>query len=338
MVRRPSRRHSDTSAHLAELQGLLADFAKEIDRPDLRERVLALIPSFAKLRELGISLMPEHVSASARDRILAYLQRYPLTVINGDELMVVSGIGEWARRLRELRVEFGWLINSGSTFKDLAEEAVDGEGGSLSLADLTTVLGMDPRNMRPDQYVLVSESQDRDAAFRWNILNEIRKTNLSVKDKILQYLRRNVGMPVLGEELRYLAKDRSEWARRVRELRTEDGWPVVSRQSGRPDLSVGVYVLERDQQAEVHDRKIPDPVRVEVLNRDDHSCRYPGCGWKREMAAPHDPRRFLELHHVVNHVDKGENSVANLITLCNVHHDQVHSNKETADLVAAIKL
>ncbi|MGB3025830.1 HNH endonuclease [Paradevosia shaoguanensis] len=342
MARRLLKPHSDTSTYLQELQELLTDFAREIERPDLRERVQALVPSFAKLRELGVSLMPDHVASSARERILAYLRRYPLTVIDGDELMVVSGIGEWARRVRELRVEFGWLINSGSTFKDLASEAeseAESEAdGARSLGELATVLGMDPRTMRPEQYVLVSDVQDRDAAFRWNLLNEIRKTKLSVQDKILRYLRQNAGKPVLGEELRYLAKDRSEWARRVRELRTEEGWPIASRQSGRPDLPVGVYVLERDQQAAVHDRKIPDPVRVQVLTRDHHSCRFPECGWRREMAAPDDPRRYLELHHIIRHMDKGKNVPENLITLCNVHHDDVHRRKEAADLVAAIKL
>lgn len=332
MPRRP-RPHSDAAAHLADLQDLLSDFADELKRPDLRERVRALVPSFAKLRELGISLMPEHTHSAARDRILAYFLRYPRTVIDGDELMVVSGIGEWARRVRELRVEFGWLINSGSTFKELADETAEATGAASStLADLEASLGQDPRLMRPDQYVLVSVDQDREAAFRWNVLNEIRKRKVSVKDKLIEYLRRNVGKPILGEELRYLAGDRQEWPRRVRELRTEEGWPIGSQMSGRPDLPVGVYVLERDQQAEAHDRRIPDTVRVEVLQRDHFCCRV--CGWKREMASADDPRRFLELHHIIGHKDRGENTVDNLVTLCNVHHDEVHRDPAAAKRVA----
>ena len=42
------------------------------------------------------------------------------------------------------------------------------------------------------------------------------------------------------------------------------------------------------------------------------------------MLAPHDPRKFLELHHVHHHVRGGANSVENLITLCNVDHDLEH--------------
>jgi hypothetical protein len=78
----------------------------------------------------------------------------------------------------------------------------------------------------------------------------------------------------------YVANEKTEWARRVRELRTELGWPVVTKVTGRPDLSVGVYVLEQDRQSPVHDRKIPDPVRAAVLTRDDHRwCRFGESAW-----------------------------------------------------------
>jgi 5-methylcytosine-specific restriction endonuclease McrA len=67
---------------------------------------------------------------------------------------------------------------------------------------------------------------------------------------------------------------------------------------------------------------IPDTVRVEVLERDGHQCVR--CGWSRAMLSRDDPRRMLELHHVRHHIDKGENTAENLITLCNVHHDEEH--------------
>ena|GEM_PF-4707183 len=43
-----------------------------------------------------------------------------------------------------------------------------------------------------------------DAAHRWRIANEIRKKKLGVRDKILEYMRRNVGKHITGEELRYI--------------------------------------------------------------------------------------------------------------------------------------
>lgn len=300
-----------------ELVALLTDFADKLEHEDLRAKVQALVPAFRKLRDLGCSLIPMSDASSARDRILAYLLKYPHQIIDGDELAVISGISEWARRVRELRVEFGWWIYSGYTFADMAAAAEN-------VGDTAELSGIEEMHIRPDQYILMRSEQDRDAAFRWNVLNEIRGKKVSVTDKILEYLRRNVGKQVTGEELKYLAGDAKEWARRVRELRTEAGWPIVTRNSGREDLPVGVYLLERDEQAEEHDRNIPDDVRVAVLKRDNFSCTWEDCGWNRSMLSPDDPRKFLELHHITHHRERGANTVENLRTLCNVHHDQLH--------------
>jgi hypothetical protein len=283
--------------------------------------VIALIPAFHKLRDLGSSLIPKSDAPSARDRIIVYLQRYPQRVIDGDELMVVSGIGEWARRVRELRVQFGWWIYSGVTFANMAAAAKEA-GDEDEIAGMAAMLGSDPSKIKTDQYVLMRLEQDREAAHRWNVLNVIRKKKSSVTDKIVEYFRANVGQQISGEELQYLAKGRKEWARRVRELRTEAGWPIVTKNSGARDLAVGVYVLEEDRQAEEHDRHIPDAVRVAVLKRDNFSCVQ--CDWNRTMLSSDDPRKMLELHHKKFHVNKGENTVENLETLCNVHHDELH--------------
>jgi predicted restriction endonuclease len=235
--------------------------------------------------------------------------------------MVVSGIAEWARRLRELRVQFGWSIYSGVTFRDMAD-AANAAKDEEEIAALESAIGVHPSKIKPDQYVLMNVEQDRQAAHRWNVLNEVRRRSTSVTDKIIEYFRKNVGEQITGEELKYLAKDKKEWARRVRELRTEQGWPIATKNSGRQDLAVGVYVLEEDRQAYEHDRRIPDPVRLAVLQRDGFKCVR--CGWSRNLLSPDDPRKMLELHHVKHHVNKGDNSVDNLITLCNVHHDDEH--------------
>lgn len=292
-----------------ELVDLFKNFRRELESGTLRSKVLALIPAYHLLRDLGSSLVLRSNAASARDRVLLYFRKYPRTIIQGEELMVIAGIGEWARRVRELRVQFGWAIVNGVTAKEMAEE------GDFPLDTV------DVGKMGPDDYILLSDSEDRDAAHRWNLANEIRKKNLGVRDKIIEYMRRNVGKQITGEELRYLAKDAKEWARRVREIRTEFGWPITTKNTGRPDLPVGVYVLERDRQSPPHDRKIPDPVRAEVLRRDDYTCVK--CEWSHEDWNRSDPRH-LELHHVKHHAKGGENEPENLIAVCTVCHDDIH--------------
>ncbi len=291
--------------------GLIENFEAELRSGDLRRKVLALVPIFQGLRDLGKALIPGQYTSAARDRILYYFRRYPRTIISGDELLVVSGIQEYARRLRELRVQFGWAVVSGVTINEMRDE---GEEVPDEL-----------RAMRPSEYVLLREEMDRDAAHRWHLANTIRKQPGSVRDKILKFFRANVGVAVTNEELRYVAGDKTEWARRVRELRTEHGWPIATKTTGRPDLGVGAYVLQADRQSPEHDRLIPDEVRRDVLRRDGYKCR--SCGWSHGEWNPSDPRH-LELHHIKYHVKGGENVEENLETLCTVCHDKVHREKE----------
>lgn len=305
-------RRTDTAALVDELRELLTNFSQALADDDLRARVRRLVPAFDTLRNIGASLVPMQGSEAAMRRILQYFLRYPRVLIAGKELLVVSGIGEWARRLRQLRTEQGWAIVSGSTIGDMVAE---GELDELSFGE---------HRVRVDDYVLLSEDQDRDAAHRWNVANAIRRSSGSVQNRILRYLRANVAQPVTGEELMYVARSRTEWARRVRELRTEEGWAVVTRNTGRPDLAIGVYLLEHDRQLETHDRHIPDAVRREVLRRDAFRCT--ACGWTRDQWRPEDARS-LELHHVLHHVRGGGNTAANLVTLCNVCHDVRHAQE-----------
>ncbi|GAB3039634.1 HNH endonuclease [Bowmanella dokdonensis] len=323
MARRSKR---DTPESLrVELINLLSKFEEKLLDENLREQVKGLVPANHLLRDLGSSLIKDDGASSARDRILSYLRKYTGTLLVGDELMVVAGISEYARRIRELRVEMGWPILAGKAIKDMLAEGEVIENIS------------DASKIKTDTYFLVQDQQDKEAAFRWNLANEIRKKKISVKDKIISYLRENVGKEINGEELKYLANDKSEWARRVRELRTEDGWPVATRQSGRPELKVGVYILEEDRQAAVHDRKIPDPIRVETLERDNFSCKV--CDWNYSKRRPEDKvRNLLELHHIEHHASGGKNVLNNLITLCNMCHDEVHrgniSSQELKELIS----
>lgn len=45
-----------------------------------------------------------------REQILNYSLERPLIAISGDELFAISGTREYARRVWELKVKFGWFI------------------------------------------------------------------------------------------------------------------------------------------------------------------------------------------------------------------------------------
>lgn len=165
------------------------------------------------------------------------------------------------------------------------------------------------------------------------ILKDLRKLNVKVaqesganatdaRRRILLYLIANVGTPVHANELEVVGGI-SEYARRVRELRTEEGYAVSTLYTGRPDLAKDLYVLESvDRVAEPHDRRIPNEVQQEVYRRDNNTCCL--CGgsvghWTRLGSS------MLELHHILHHVNQGVNLASNLLVLCNACHDEIHA-------------
>ncbi|SRR6266545_6320424 len=299
MAKKRRRVGADPAAVLQELAELIEQFPAELPRaPDeIRAEVKRLASLLGSLRQLSkLRLVGLTEAGAARDRILAYLRLLSGQVIDGRELQMVGGIQEFARRVRELRVEYGFNIATG-----------------YSRADL-----------RPDQYVLESNEPDREAAEKWRAANQVRRTGGSARDRILTLLKTFVGKPVSGEQIAYVAKVREE-GRRVRELRREYGWRVVTRQTGRPDLPAGVYVLESLDQLPAHDRRVPDDVYDGVLRRDAFGCRY--CGWSLQYRKSAERRQFLEVHHIEHHQHGGGNNPENLITLCNVHHDEAHRRR-----------
>jgi hypothetical protein len=300
MPRRPKRQHiGDVIERLIE--SLKCIEASGLDG-DLRSVVLRLVPVHHAARDLGVSAASRFgiEGASAFERIRVYLVQNEGRPVSGDELQVVSGISEYARRVRELRVEHGYLIVSGSSKS--ADAGVD---------------------LSPDEYLLVSAQPDQDAARRWKIANRIRQMPGSATDRLFAFLKENVGFVVTTEELAYVAKDARSFARRVRELRTEQGFIISTKFSGRPDLRVGQYVLETlDRRVEPHDRRVENEVERAVYARDASRCR--ACGWSRQDASVNSPR-YLELHHLTPHASGGANSVENLLVLCSKCHDEVHA-------------
>ena len=67
---------------------------------------------------------------------------------------------------------------------------------------------------------------------------------------------------------------------------------------------------------------IPPRVRRQVLARDHHRCRAPGCG----------RTRFLEVHHLVPRERGGGNEPDNLVTLCAACHRLWHERGAAASI------
>lgn len=233
-------------------------------------------------------------------KILDYLLERVGEVVYGEELAAVSGISEWARRVRELRVQDGYRIE---------------ELGRSS-------------------YRLEAEEPDLDSASAWALENAIRRRSGSGKSRIEAFLEASVGEVVDRRQIDYVSKIGSA-ARRVRELRDEKGWPINSH-IDEPALRPGQYRLTSADPADRLDplqRQYPEDLRQKVFERDGYTCRR--CGRDREKAeAAGDTRFYLEVHHKVALADEQRdlsqaelNDLANLETLCHRCH-----REETAKL------
>ena len=142
-------KYEASAQHLESLNKVLSKFGELLGDGSLRDHVRRLLPATDRLRELGASLIDPDLRFAGRDRVLRYLREHTGEVIDSNELLIVSGIGDYPRRIRELRKEAGWPILSGMTVKELRDAAE--EAGTLEAdSDL-------PPAMRPEQYLLLED-------------------------------------------------------------------------------------------------------------------------------------------------------------------------------------
>ena len=118
-------------------------------------------------------------------------------------------------------------------------------------------------------------------------------------------------------ELRPIAGNISEWARRVRELRTEEGFLILTH-NDRADLKPGQYLLESAKPQPAFARGISKEARAFVLDRNGFTCQM--CGAVAGEPHPYDPTRKTRLHigHVIDKSMGGSDDSGNLKAICSV--------------------
>jgi 5-methylcytosine-specific restriction endonuclease McrA len=138
------------------------------------------------------------------------------------------------------------------------------------------------------------------------------------KERIRQFLLSNIGRVITSIEIRDAAgSDVSEWARRVRELREDEGWPILTHNDN-AGLKPGQYLLKEapPKRSAVHfSRTISAKLRAEVLDRNGFTCQM--CGLTPGEIDP-ATGRLVRLHigHIVDKSMGGKEELSNLRTLC----------------------
>lgn len=135
------------------------------------------------------------------------------------------------------------------------------------------------------------------------------------KAKVRTFLLNNVGRVIEGEEIREASGSVSEWARRVRELRDEEGYDIQTHRD-RADLRPGQYYVVSAQRRPASARNISKEVRARVLERDGYTCQM--CGVAAGDPDPLNPSRGVRLTmgHIVDKEKGGEDTESNLRAVC----------------------
>jgi hypothetical protein len=127
----------------------------------------------------------------------------------------------------------------------------------------------------------------------------------------------NIGRIMETDELRKVAGGITEWARRVRELRSEEGFQILTH-NDRDDLKPGQYLLLDPAPKPAFERAISKETRAYVLDRNGFTCQM--CGAVAGEPHPDDPSRRTRLHlgHIIDKSVGGSDDASNLRAICSL--------------------
>ena len=213
---------------------LLHDLPERLAHGTVGEQVNELVQVHHHLRDLGASigaaLAPED-SGSGRARLIAYLRAQVGRIVHTDELMIVAGIGDYPRRIRELRAQHGWPIISGLAVRDLK-----------SLPASREALKAVPSGMAPDEYVLLEDRRDKDAPERWTACGEMRGSTVSARALVRDFFEKFPGQRITAEELRYLVGNKPDWTAAVTDM-VNAGSVIGGADLEAQDAPPGIFIL-----------------------------------------------------------------------------------------------
>jgi 5-methylcytosine-specific restriction endonuclease McrA len=137
------------------------------------------------------------------------------------------------------------------------------------------------------------------------------------KEKIRQYLLANIGRVIESHELQVVADGAVQYSRRLRELRDEEGWPILSH-NDTTTLRPGQYLLKEapsKTRSVEFSRGISAKLRAEVLDRNGFTCQM--CGLTPGDIDPATKRKVrLHIGHIKDKSHGGKDQPTNLRALC----------------------
>lgn len=135
------------------------------------------------------------------------------------------------------------------------------------------------------------------------------------KKLILDFFLGNIGVVLESKDIQRASGGAVEWARRVRELRNEEGYQILTHKD-RVDLKPNQYLLETDKRLPAFARNISKETRARVLERNGYTCQM--CGVAAGDPDPLGGNRTVRLTmgHILDKSKGGDDSAQNLRAVC----------------------
>jgi len=140
---------------------------------------------------------------------------------------------------------------------------------------------------------------------------------LGSKRKLRDFFQANLGKILDSKTLQVVA-DSSEWARRIRELRNEEGLNIITHNDD-SSLKPGQYKLLDLKPRPAFARGISKETRAFVLDRNGFTCQM--CGAVAGEPHPYDQagrKTRLHIGHVIDKSMGGTDDASNLRAICSV--------------------
>jgi hypothetical protein len=154
------------------------------------------------------------------------------------------------------------------------------------------------------------------------------------KEKIRQFLLANIGRVIESHELQKAADGAVQYSRRLRELREQDKWPILSHNDS-ADLKPGQYLLKEkppEKSEVIFTAGISTKLRAQVLDRNGFTCQM--CGLTPGEIDPATNRKVrLHIGHIKDKSLGGKDELSNLRALCSTCNQgakNITSEKPTA--------
>ena len=143
------------------------------------------------------------------------------------------------------------------------------------------------------------------------------RRRIGSKERIRRFLLAHIGEVVTASQIQEaIGPEVTEWARRVRELRGEEGWQILTHHDDNT-LRPGEYRLAAEPPPPgtyQFSRSISGRLRSQVLERNGYTCQMCGAAAGERGITGRTVR--IHIGHIVHRSQGGEDTLSNLRALC----------------------